>query len=157
MDYFNTIGKTYGLEDLPLKIFGFLYIQPNEVPMDEIAKRTGYSLASISNTMKHLENMGIINRIRKPGSKKVYFYMDKDIIKFNLKKLDSANEIIVKAAKERVPLLLKKYKHLAVTEEDQKRIRIIENYGKQVELFEELIIKWKKDLETLSKKTVLMR
>ena len=73
MAAFNKIAKSFGLDDLSSKVVSVLYLEPEEVPMEDLAKKTGYSLASISNTMRVLGNMGFVQRIKKPGTKKIYF------------------------------------------------------------------------------------
>jgi DNA-binding transcriptional regulator GbsR (MarR family) len=66
MQFLSGMTKVFGTQDLMLKVFALLFIEPEEIAMDDIAKKTGYSLASISNTMKMLENIGGIKRIHKP-------------------------------------------------------------------------------------------
>ncbi len=152
IEYLGDMGKSFGLDDLPLKVFAVLFIEPDEISLEEIAKKTGYSLASISMTTKMLESMRAIKRIRKPGSKKVFFYMDKDMVRWNLIKLDLAKNSIIKPAKQQLPGLIKEYRQKAKTDKDKKKVEIIDNYYGQILLFERLLEKWKKDLMGLMNK-----
>ena len=74
-------SKGYGLDNLSAKLSSILYLEPIEISIEELAKRTGYSLASISNKMKILESFGMVRRVKNPGSKKLYYYMEKDLVK----------------------------------------------------------------------------
>ena len=98
-EFLSSAGKGFGLHDLMLNIFAVLFLEPDEIAMEDIAKKTGYSLASVSNTTKMLESIGFVQRKRKPGSKKVFFFMEKDIIKWNINKLVYASENMIKPAK----------------------------------------------------------
>ena len=152
IEYLSMMAKSFGLNDLMVKVFAILYIEPEEIAMEDIAKKSGYSLASICNTIKMLENMGAIKRIRKPGTKKVFFYMGKDMVKWNIMKLEFAHRNIIIPAKERLPKIIKKYKEKVKNERDKKKLKIIENYYNQVIIFEKIFNKWKKDLQNIISK-----
>lgn len=149
VEIFKNMGRAYGLSDLPLKVIGILYLEPDEIAMEEIAKKTGYSLASVSNTMKFLVGAGMVQRVKKPGSKKLFYFMDKNLIKLNLKKLEAVYENMIWPLKDQLPSLIRKYKEKVKDETSKKKLEIIENYYKQVTDFESLIEKWKKDLQKL--------
>lgn len=149
MSYLCMMGKVYGLEDVPLKVFGILFLEPEEISMEEIAQKTGYSLASISNSMRFLESIGQVDRIRKPGSKKVYFRLDKDLVKWNIRKLEVLQQVTMRQAKEKLPPLIKKYHEKARTPEDKKKVEIIDYYYRQILLFEKITNRWKKELEDI--------
>ena len=148
-DFFSILLKSYSLEDLPAKVMSVLYLEPKEIAMEDIARETGYSLASICTTMKFLENLGMVKRIRKPGTRKAFFYMEKDLFRLNIQKLKASHEHIVQPAKSILPNIIKKYKQKAKDEESKKKLQIIQNYYKQVLEFEVIIDKWTKDLESM--------
>ena len=79
IDMYKQMGQMQGADSLLSSIFGILYLEPEEVSMDELAKKTGYSLASISNNIKTLERVGVVKRIKKPGSRKAYFFIEKNL------------------------------------------------------------------------------
>ena len=149
VEYFSSIGKGFGMHDLMLKIFAVLFIEPDEIAMEDIAKKTGYSLASISNTMKMLESIGFVERRKRPKSKKVYFYMGKDIIRWNISKIIYASQNMINPAKERLPGIIKEYKGKAKNEKDKKKISIVQDYYDQILVFEKIIDGWKNDLEKI--------
>jgi HTH-type transcriptional regulator, osmoprotectant uptake regulator len=149
-DFFKNVGRSYGLDDLPMNIFAVLYLEPEEISMDDIAKRTGYSLASVSNTMKVLENALGVRRIRKPKTKKIFFYMEKDLFKINIIKLEIAKQKLISPAKEHMPQIISRFKAKAKTQNDVKKLKIVENYYRQIIAFEEIITKLKRDLEKIT-------
>jgi HTH-type transcriptional regulator, osmoprotectant uptake regulator len=149
-EFFRNVGKSYGLDDLPMNIFAVLYLEPEEISMEDIAKRTGYSLASVSNTMKILETALGVERIKKPKTKKVFFYMEKDLFKLNIIKLEIARQKLINPAKEKMPEIIARFKAKAKTGNDSKKLKIVENYYIQIVAFEEIIVKLKKDLENIT-------
>ena len=144
--------KSYGLSDLLATVGSFLYIQPKEVSLEKIAAETGYSLASISNTIRMMEGIGLIQKIRKPGSKKLYVYMEKNLFKLNIQKVKAAREKTVKRAKSELPLLIEKYRKKAKGEDSKRKLAIIEDYHSYIVEFEKLLSSWERDLEALSRK-----
>ena len=72
IEFYQNIGRGYGLDSLFLTIFAKLYISPEETAMDDLVGETGYSLASISNKVKELENAGLVRKTKRPGRKKIH-------------------------------------------------------------------------------------
>ena len=150
--FFSRVTRAYGFNDLSSKVTATLYLEPGEIAMEDVAKKTGYSLASVSNTMKILENIGIVQRIKKPGTKRVFFYMEKNIIKLNIQKLRNAHENLTKPVKTDLPPIIKKYRNLVNDEKSKQKLQIIENYHTQVLQFERVLQHWIEELEEMSEK-----
>ena len=66
-DFYRVIGRSYNFDDLTTLIYARLFIDPDEVAMEDLAKETGYSLASVSNKLKILETCGVVTRRTRPG------------------------------------------------------------------------------------------
>ncbi|MBU4242379.1 MAG: hypothetical protein KKF52_04050, partial [Nanoarchaeota archaeon] len=81
VEYFKKIGAVQGMDELSSTIIGILYSAVKEITMEDIVRKTGYSLASISNKIKFLSDIGLITKKTKPGNKKIYLYMEKDFMK----------------------------------------------------------------------------
>ncbi|NMX21080.1 hypothetical protein C5S30_01300 [ANME-1 cluster archaeon GoMg4] len=132
-------SKVNGLDELSSRIIGILFIEPEEIALDELAKRTGYSLSAISTAMKFIERAGIVKRSKKPKSRKVYFYMEKDILAMWIQLMRRKYENIILPSKQKLPKIIEKYKQ-EKSENSEEELRIVENYYKQV-LFSERLIK----------------
>ena len=151
-EFLRSVGHGVGMDEITMKLFSLLYISPDYMAMDELAKKTRYSLASVSNTMKMLEHVGIAQRKKKPGSRKVFFTINKNLAIMNIYKIEAAKKNLVNPAKEKLPEIIRKYKKKARDDVTKGEINSIENYYKQMLLFEEMLKKWGKDLQILSKK-----
>ena len=75
IEFFQKMGVAHGIDNVMSSIMGICYISPDEIAMEDIAEKTGYSLASISMKVKVLEQIGFIEKRNQPGTKKVYLYM----------------------------------------------------------------------------------
>ena len=139
MEFARKVGLDFGMDNLCSQIFGILYVEPEEVSMDDLAKRTGYSLASVSNKMKFLEGIGLTQKIKNPGSKKLYYYMEKNVFKMVKNKLQTGLQKEIQPAKQIIPSIIDKYKNAKLDEKQKKQFKIITDYYHQMLKFEELI------------------
>ncbi|MEM4347245.1 MAG: winged helix-turn-helix transcriptional regulator [Candidatus Altiarchaeota archaeon] len=130
----SNLWKPLGFSDSFCNIMSILYLEPYEISLEDLAKETNYSLASVSNTMKTLVNIGVVKKIRKPKSHKVFFYMEKDIVKLNIQKINFANEQI-KQIIEVLPSIIKKHSNRQNNEKTKKKLQILQSYYKQIEQF----------------------
>ncbi len=137
-------SKVDGLDELSSKIIAILYAEPNELSLDEIAKRTRYSLSAVSTAMKFIERIGLIKRIKKPKSRKIYFYMEKGMIRFSLDMIRKKYERVILPTKQRLPSIMK-------SENSKNELKIIENYYKEVLASEDIMKKSIKMLENAKK------
>ncbi len=139
IEFYKQFGAMQGIKDSMLcEILARIYIDPDDVAMDRLAKETGYSLASISNKVKFLEMTGFLERKTKPGTRKVYLSMDKNLLMkikdATIKKHDSINKTIIM-----LPEIIKEYKPKAKTQRDKEKINIIENYHSQMIQFMDVL------------------
>lgn len=139
IDLMTENSKVNGLDELSSRIIGILFIEPEEIALDELAKRTGYSLSAVSTSMKFIERAGIVKRSKKPKSRKVYYYMEKDMLAMWIQLMRRKYENIILPSKYKLPKIIEKYK-LEKSENSEEELRIVENYYKQV-LFSERLIK----------------
>jgi len=102
------IGSSYGLDSLPSKIFALLYMAQEELALEDISKKTGYSLATVSKTMKSLVPMLCLNKFRKPKSRKVYFSIEKDMGKLMSRMMKKKIKDQMIPLKEQLPVIIKK-------------------------------------------------
>ena len=128
-----------GLDQLSSKIIALVYISPEDMAMDEIAKKTGYSLPSISLKANMLAQFGIISKTRKPNSKKYYLHMEKNIIDATINQLVRKQQNQLNYAKSELPEILEKFRQEAKSEEDKKKLVVVEKYHGQVMRFDSII------------------
>ena len=138
MKYMQKLGAGQGLDSLTSAIIAITYLEPGDVAMEELARKTGYSLSSISLKAKLLENFGLVSRKRKPATKKIFLQMDKNFIKYLKDAFIKKEERGIALAKSEVPKIIEKYKSKPLSETEKAKLRIIENYYKQVLKFEQL-------------------
>lgn len=131
-DFFVRTMKSFGLDTLSAKIVSILFIEPDEVSMEELAKRTGYSLSSLCNKLHMLETAGQVRRRKHPGTKRVFYYMEKDLIKLLEGKLKTMIELYLNPALEAVPRITERYKNTNLSGDDRKKMAILINYQKQL-------------------------
>ena len=73
IDNLSKVSEKWGLAGIFGRIHGVLIFSDKPLGLDEIAKCSGYSKSSISQSIKLLENIGNVKRTKVPGSKKVLF------------------------------------------------------------------------------------
>jgi HTH-type transcriptional regulator, osmoprotectant uptake regulator len=146
-EIFQVLGKAYGMPDLTMKVVSVLYLQPDEIPLDELARKTGYSPASISNTVKYLESLNMLQRFRRPGTKKVFVSMEKDLMRINVLKLTAILEGYVRPIMKTLPDVINKHKSRAQDHYSRQQLAILESYNRQVRRFDSIVQDWIADLE----------
>ncbi len=128
-----------GLDPLSSKIIALVYISPEDVAMDEIAQATGYSLASISLKVTMLAQFGIISKTRKPNSKKYYVHMEKNFIDATIDQLVRKQQNQLSYAKSELPGILDKFRERAKTEDDKRKLLVVEEYYGQIMRFDSVV------------------
>ena len=147
-DFCIQSGRNHGLDSVCSKLFGILFLEPEEICIDELAKKTGYSLASVSNKMRFLQGFGFVQRIKKPGSKKVFYFMEKDVVKLTLMHFEKMQTAEVIPAKELMPKLIEKFERKKLNKIEAQKYKIIKDYYKNMlkidKLMQTLILDLKK-------------
>jgi HTH-type transcriptional regulator, osmoprotectant uptake regulator len=149
IDFEADVGKSTGQDPLASKLFMMLFLEPGELSMEELAEKTGYSLASIHNKMKILERVGHVKKIRKPGTKKVFYHMEKDMIKTFSEMMESTYHLRLKPTMEFLPQLIEKYKGAKLTEKERQKMEIIKRYYSQLAKVEKVMEKLHKEFSCL--------
>jgi HTH-type transcriptional regulator, osmoprotectant uptake regulator len=141
ISFLENVFKNYGLDSLSSKILGILYLEPTEIALEDIAKITKYSLASVSLKLKFLEKIGLVERIKKPKSKKVYYFFQKDIVKLSENKIKKAYNAEIEPVKKLLPELINKYSKLKLSNVEKEKLNIIKSYHEQVLMTEIVYLK----------------
>ena len=77
---FANITSTIGYSDVHGKIIATLLVADKPLSLQELSKRTNYSLASISLAIDLLEFFGVVKKVKKSGDRKVYVKLDGDLL-----------------------------------------------------------------------------
>lgn len=64
-----------GLPRIAGRIFGYLLLTPGECSLDDLATALDVSRASISNDVRRLAQMGLVERRSRPGDRRDYYSM----------------------------------------------------------------------------------
>ncbi|MBU0980445.1 MAG: hypothetical protein KJ709_06560 [Nanoarchaeota archaeon] len=150
IDFFVGVFRGFGMDSLSAKLVAILYMEPEEVSMEDLAKKTGYCLASVSNKLRFLESVGQIQRRKHPGTKKVYYYMHKDIARVLKGKLEKSRQSCIGPMKEVLPRIIGKYRNAKMGPKEKAKMAIINDYYRQVTKIEKMMEKMMDYLENLS-------
>ncbi|MBR9690431.1 hypothetical protein GOV08_01980 [Candidatus Woesearchaeota archaeon] len=132
LNFLEGIYKSLGFDSLSAKLYSQLFIEPEEIAMEDLSKRTGYSLASISNKMNLMEGIGVAKRIKKPGTKKVFYYVDKDLINIQKNKMKIVTEKMIDPAKKMLPKITELKEKEKLDKREKEKLTIIQNYYTQM-------------------------
>ncbi|MGM5482253.1 MAG: GbsR/MarR family transcriptional regulator [Nanobdellota archaeon] len=138
LGFSQRVFKNFGLDTLSSKIIAILYTEPEEVSIEKLAEKTGYSLGSVSTKTRFLEGLSMITKIKKPGSKRIFYYMEKDLFKLMEKKIEKGYEAEINPAKNEIPKILDRYKDSKLSEPSKKKLKIIENYYEQIKVMDQI-------------------
>ncbi|MCF7860605.1 hypothetical protein K9M79_00035 [Candidatus Woesearchaeota archaeon] len=133
------IGNPVGADSLVMSIYAILYLAPGPVAMEDLAKTTGYSLASVSSKTKMMETMGLIERRNTPGTRKLYYYMEKNLTEMFKNFFIKKEKTQVAVAKQMLPPIIKKYENEKLSDEDKIKLKNMKEYYKCILKFEKII------------------
>ncbi len=128
--------RAHGFDEATARVVAVLYAEPHELSLDELAQRTGYSLSSVSTSMKLMENFGLVQRIKKPKSRKAYFYVSKDLIGTFIELSRKNHHAMLTPALEKLPELIAR-----AGKEKSDVQSIMKEYYKQMVKIDEIIRK----------------
>ncbi|MFP4116852.1 MAG: GbsR/MarR family transcriptional regulator [Candidatus Aenigmatarchaeota archaeon] len=142
-----------GIDELSSQLIAELFIESGKLSLKELAERTGYSLSAVSSEMKNLGNSSFIKRTKKPGSKKIYFHIEKSLMKNFLEGISEKHKKIMDMLEQKLPRIIDKYENKGGGGSNEEK-EIVENYYREIQamdkIFEELrgkIEKRKRELE----------
>ena len=77
---FASVVKSMGYSEVHGRIISSLFVADKELSLQELGKRTGYSIPSISISLDLLELLGVIKKKKKIGDRKLYVKLDSDLL-----------------------------------------------------------------------------
>lgn len=120
--------KAIGLDDFPSRLISVLQSEKEGISLGELAEITGYSLSNLSTTIKGMEDRDMVKKFKKPGSRKIYVVMDKNITSFFIELQKKRYQQSLKPSLKKIPEIIKKYQDM---EEFEDELLMITDYYKQ--------------------------
>ena len=122
---------TWGLDMATSKIISVLLFSPGELSSQELSEKTGYSLATIHNKLKMFEAAAVVQKISKPGTKRIYYFMEKDRVKLLQQKIEKVCNAEEAFCNDNLLPLLEKYKGKKVCAKEKKMLAIMSKFYSQ--------------------------
>ena len=135
---FANVASSIGYSEVNGRIIALLLVEQKQLSIQEVAKKAGYSLSSISLSLDLLELLGMVKKIKKTADKKLYVQLEGDILNglkkaFTLKiqkNITETNKKFKEYEKE-----LKKIKNM----EAKKTLKILRTLAKEVKRLERYV------------------
>lgn len=126
--------RALGIDDFPSKLMSVLQSEPDEISLGELSEMTGYSLSALSTTLKAMEENNMVKRFKKPKSRKVYVYMDKDLVTLYTELQKKRFNQSLLPFIQTLPRIIQKYRD---KEEFKSEIEMLEDFKDQILFLEE--------------------
>ncbi|MEE8358835.1 MAG: hypothetical protein V3R82_05425 [Candidatus Hydrothermarchaeales archaeon] len=126
IDELAKVSERWGLSGVFGRIHGVLIFSNKPMGLDEISKSSGYSVSSISQSIRLLENIGNVKRTKMPNSRKILFEAEQDISKNIKKYMESTLNYEITPMLGNIDRTEAKYKKLLEKTEDEKIRKEIE-------------------------------
>lgn len=99
---FSDLAQSIGFSPIHGSIIGALVVGGGKLSLQDIAKKTGYSVSMVSLSMDLLEVLDMVKRVKKPRDRKLYIELKGDL-------LDSLKKILVMRVKRGVTGMLAEF------------------------------------------------
>jgi len=127
MDYF-------GMKPTFMQLYLAVFFAGKPIGLREIAKETGYSISTVSNSMEVIERLTDVRSFKEPGSKKRFYECQHDIMLIQRKKLQEAHNSMIPLIE-----LFKKAEETLINENDPETVKIRGHIRKRREEMERLV------------------
>ena len=121
--------KAIGLDDFPSRLISVLQTEKEGISLGELTIITGYSLSNLSTTIKGMEDKQMVKKFKKPGSRKVYVVMDKNITSFFIELQKKRYQQSLKPSMKKIPEIIERYKD---NNEFEEELKMIQDYYSQI-------------------------
>ena len=132
---FQGMGDTQGMDSLGSAIYAIAFLAPEDLSLDDISQKTGYSLASISSKVAMMEQMRLVKKIHRPGTKKIFVSLEKDIMACWKNHLQKVLEMKIIPLKEKLPDIIRRNPQKA----NEAKVKLLEQYHRQMAKVEKLL------------------
>ena len=76
IDLWEDLAEARGFDRVVGRVISILMIEGIPLSQQELADKTGYSIPTISKTLKSLTSLGSVRRTKKPGKRLTLYYVD---------------------------------------------------------------------------------
>lgn len=125
------------------RIFVVLYLSGDYVSLDEVASRASLSLASVSNKANLLSHLGMIEKTRKSGSKKIFLKAKTDFASLMIEKIRKKDESL-KQLQKNVFDFVASAKKRSLSVEEKMQLKNLDHFGSELKnlvAFHEKVLK----------------
>ncbi|MEM5872417.1 MAG: hypothetical protein QXD55_00940 [Candidatus Aenigmatarchaeota archaeon] len=77
---FATIASTIGYSEIHGRIIAALMVSGKKLSLQELAKKTGYSISTLSLSLDLLEFFGMIKKVKNVGDRKLYIELQGNLL-----------------------------------------------------------------------------
>jgi len=77
---FATLASTIGYSEIHGRIIAALMVSGKKLSLQDLAKKTGYSISTLSLSLDLLEFFGMIKKIKNAGDRKLYIELHGDLL-----------------------------------------------------------------------------
>jgi len=77
---FSSIASTIGYSEIHGRIIAALMVSNKKLSLQDLAKKTGYSISTLSLSLDLLEFFGMIKKIKNAGDRKLYIELHGDLL-----------------------------------------------------------------------------
>lgn len=77
---FASIASTIGYSEIHGRIIAALMVSNKRLSLQELAKKTGYSISTLSLSLDLLEFFGMIKKVKDAGDRKLYIVLHGDLL-----------------------------------------------------------------------------
>jgi len=149
IDLFVGVNSDFGNDAVCARLVSLIFLSPEEVSMESLVSSTGYSPSTICNKTRMLVEAGVLKKVGKPGTKKIFFSMEKDMKKVILGAFRKILKVKVAPIKDGLPERIAEYKkYIKKSDKDSmEKLKIVENYLMDINVIEKKMAEFIKSLE----------
>ena len=145
-DLITQIFQNHGMGGVKACIYSHIQTSPETISLDELANLTGYSLATVSNTVRFFEKLHIVKRVKKPGTKRVYAEAKRNFMEVFEDQMESIFTNEIKPTEEHMPVIIRNMKEeMKTAKGEEKKL-----YKQQLSIMERHLEETRKAAEILS-------
>lgn len=115
---FARATSSLGYSEVHGRILAALLAEGRPLSLQEISKKTNYSLGSISLSIDFLEILGVVRKFKKSGDRKIYVKLEGDL-------LSALKKIVILKIEHEVKEVMKEFENYKKMVKEEKTIKII--------------------------------